>query len=160
MNQSKPTPSWKIRVRRAFPLVWGVARRNPGPMGLALVAWLSIVAQSVVGVSPGGLQPHASAFYSAFFFGGLAAFLATGLWKVVTDWRTPLHTRDAVEFVLRWFCGLQIGLTCILIFPQSLERGLAWAVNHPDQTFLSALGLLSVGAIYRALVQPSSFRQE
>lgn len=156
-----PAPSGKARARRAASLVWSIARRHPMPVGLAVVAWLFIVAQSVMGVSPKDLPAHAETFYTAFFFGGLAAIIATGLLKVVgSGWRKPLSTIDAIEFVLRWFCGLQIGLGLILVFPQPLERGLAWMVNHPDKTLLSALGLFSVGLIYRTLVRPSSEQQE
>lgn len=160
-HSAAPIPSWKRRIRRTMSRVWGVARQNPVPVGLAVVAWLCIMAQSVLGASPKDLQPNAEIFYTAFFFGGLAAFLATGLWKIVASgWNTPRYTMDAIEFVLRWFCGLQIGLAFILIFHDALERGLVWVITHPDKAFLSALGLMGVGVLYRMVVAPSQAQRE
>ena len=160
-HSADPIPSWKRRIRRTLSRAWGVARQNPVPVGLAVVAWLCIVAQSVLGASPKDLQPNAEVFYTAFFFGGLAAFLATGLWKIVASgWNTPRYTVDAIEFVLRWFCGLQIGLAFILIFHDALERGLAWMIARPDKAFWSAVGLMGVGVLYRMVVAPSQAQRE
>lgn len=51
-HSADPIPSWKRRVRRSLSRAWGVARQNPVPVGLAVVAWLCIVAQSVLGDRP------------------------------------------------------------------------------------------------------------
>ena len=51
-HSADPIPSWKRRVRRTLSRAWGVARQNPVPVGLAVVAWLCIVAQSVLSASP------------------------------------------------------------------------------------------------------------
>lgn len=162
MNQPvAPDSSWKQRARRTVVGLWGMARQHPALVGLALATWIAILAQSVLGISPKDLKPNADAFYTAFFFGGLAAFLVTSLWKLIgTGWNAPQHIAEAVEFVLRWFCGLQIGLAFILVFPEALERGLAWVVAHPEKTFLSVLGLLGVAAIYQTVVAPAHNLQE